>query len=58
MTVLAHIASLEKKHVALEEELQAILASPSSGDREIQDVKRRKLRLKDELQRLKASTRH
>jgi hypothetical protein len=58
MTVQAHIASLEKKHVALEEELQNILASPSSDDREIADIKRRKLRLKDQLQRLQASTRH
>lgn len=58
MTVQAHIASLEKKHVALEEELQAILASPSADDREIADIKRRKLRIKDTMQRLKASTRH
>ncbi|TWF55058.1 YdcH family protein [Neorhizobium alkalisoli] len=58
MTVQAHIASLEKKHVALEEELQNILASPSSDDREIADIKRRKLRIKDAMQRLKASTRH
>ncbi|WP_105383555.1 YdcH family protein [Neorhizobium alkalisoli] len=58
MTVQAHIASLEKKHGALEEELQSILASPSADDREIAELKRRKLRLKDEMQRLKASTRH
>ncbi|MCB5203878.1 DUF465 domain-containing protein [Neorhizobium sp. T786] len=58
MTIQAHIASLEKKHGALEEELQSVLASPSTDDRKIADIKRRKLRLKDELQRLKASTRH
>jgi hypothetical protein len=58
MTVQAHIASLEKKHGDLEEELQSILASPSADDREIAELKRRKLRLKDEMQRLKASTRH
>ncbi|CAD7041106.1 hypothetical protein REJC140_00966 [Pseudorhizobium endolithicum] len=58
MTIQAHIASLEKKHGALEEELQSVLASPSADDREIAEIKRRKLRLKDELQRLKASTRH
>ncbi len=58
MTIQAHIASLEKKHGALEEELQSILASPSVDDRQIAELKRRKLRLKDELQRLKASTRH
>lgn len=58
MTVQAHIASLEKKHGALEEELQTVLASPSADDREIAELKRRKLRIKDEMQRLKASTRH
>lgn len=57
MTIQAHIASLEKKHGALEEELQSVLASPSSDDTHIADLKRRKLRLKDELERLK-STRH
>ncbi|HEX5935068.1 MAG TPA: DUF465 domain-containing protein [Pseudorhizobium sp.] len=58
MTIQAHIASLEKKHGALEDELQNVMASPSADDREIADLKRRKLRLKDEMQRLKASTRH
>jgi hypothetical protein len=58
MTIQAHIASLEKKHGALEEELQTILSSPSSDDQEIADLKRRKLRIKDQVQRLKVSTRH
>lgn len=55
MTIQAHLASLEKKHGALEEELESILASPSADDREIVEIKRRKLRLKDEMERLKAS---
>ncbi|MDO1582010.1 YdcH family protein [Rhizobium oryzicola] len=58
MTIQAHIASLEKKHGALEEELQSVLASPSSDDRMIAELKRRKLRLKDEMERLKKDTRH
>lgn len=58
MTIQAHIASLEKKHGALEEELETVLASPSSDDRQIVDLKRKKLRLKDEMQRLQASTTH
>lgn len=58
MTVQAHIASLEKKHGALEDELQSVLASPSTDDQEIVELKRRKLRIKDELERLKGSTRH
>ncbi|AYD02123.1 DUF465 domain-containing protein [Neorhizobium sp. NCHU2750] len=58
MTIQAHIASLEKKHGALEEELQTILSSPSTDDHKIADLKRRKLRIKDQMQRLKATTRH
>jgi len=58
MTVQAHIASLEKKHGDLEEELQCVLASPSADDREIAELKRRKLRIKDEVERLKTDTRH
>lgn len=56
MTIEAHLESLEKKHVALEKELHTALASPSANDQEIADLKRRKLRLKDEMERLK--TRH
>ncbi len=58
MTVQAHIESLEKKHGALEEELQTIIASPSSNDLEIVELKRRKLRLKDQLEQLRKTTRH
>jgi hypothetical protein len=58
MTIQAHIASLEQKHGALEEELQSALASPSSDDREIAELKRRKLRIKDEVERLRTTTRH
>jgi hypothetical protein len=38
--------------------LQTVLSSPSADDREIADIKRRKLRLKDQMERLKSSTRH
>lgn len=54
MTVQAHLESLEKKHVALEEELHVALTSPSMNDITIADIKRRKLRVKDEIQRLRA----
>ena len=55
MTVQAHLESLEKKPVALEEALHAAMSSPSSDDTEIADIKRRKLRVKDEIQRLRSS---
>ena len=56
MTIEAHLKSLEQKHVALERELHSAMTSPSSDDQQIADIKRRKLRLKDEMERLK--TRH
>jgi len=58
MTIQAHLESLEKKHGALEEKLHTALTSPSADDREIAELKRLKLRIKDEMERLKASTRH
>ncbi|GEO86099.1 MULTISPECIES: YdcH family protein [Alphaproteobacteria] len=58
MTMQAHLESLEKKHGALEEKLHTALTSPSVDDHRIAELKRLKLRLKDEMERLRASTRH
>ena len=58
MTIEAHIATLEKKHGDLEQELHSALQSPSSGDVEIAQIKRQKLRLKDEIERLRVQTHH
>ncbi|MDQ0458095.1 YdcH family protein [Rhizobium paknamense] len=57
MTIQAHLESLEKKHGALEEKLHAALSSPSADDSEILEIKRLKLRIKDEMERLRR-TRH
>jgi hypothetical protein len=59
MKIESHLASLEKRHGALEEELADALAHPSVDDLQIADLKRRKLLLKDEMERLRADvTRH
>ncbi|MEQ8482530.1 MAG: DUF465 domain-containing protein [Hoeflea sp.] len=58
MSIDAHLASLEKKHGELEAELRTVLGQPSAHDQTIVDIKRRKLRLKDEINRLKSDTRH
>ncbi|WP_132959331.1 DUF465 domain-containing protein [Rhizobium sp. BK251] len=55
MTIQAHLESLQKKHVALEEELHLARTSPSRDDSEIAEIKRRKLRIKDEMERLRSS---
>ena len=57
MTIEAHLATLEEKHGALEEELHMAMSRPSSEDHTIAEIKRRKLRIKDEIERLK-SPRH
>ncbi len=56
MTIEAHLATLEKKHFALEEELHAAMNQPSSEDQTIADLKRRKLRIKEEIERIRSST--
>lgn len=53
MTVQSHIQSLEQKHERLEDELRAAATHPGSSDQSIADIKRRKLRIKDEINRLK-----
>lgn len=58
MSIDAHLASLEKKHGELEAELRAVLGQPSVHDETIVDIKRRKLRLKDEINRLRSETAH
>lgn len=58
MSIDAHLATLEKKHGELEAELRAVQAQPSVQDEMIIDIKRRKLRLKDEISRLRSSTQH
>jgi hypothetical protein len=53
MAIQAHLAELEKKHQALEDELAEALAHPSMDDLRIAELKRRKLQVKDEISRLR-----
>ncbi len=55
MSIEAHLATLEKKHFALEEELHAAMNRPSAEDQAIADLKRRKLRIKDEIERIRST---
>lgn len=55
MSVNAHIQQLEQKHRNLESTLSDLVSSPSAHDKELIDIKRQKLRLKDEIERLKLS---
>ena len=54
MSLQSHLSELAAKHKALEGELQDALAHPSSSDQEIAELKRKKLKLKDEMIRLES----
>ncbi len=47
-----HLAELEARHRALEDEISDALAHPSTDDTRIAELKRRKLQVKDEIARL------
>ena len=53
MAIESHLAELEKRHQALEQEINDALAHPSADDLQIAELKRRKLHVKDEIARLK-----
>jgi hypothetical protein len=57
MTVQAHLSELASKHRALEAELADALAHPASTDAEIAELKRKKLRIKDEMTKLESQLR-
>jgi hypothetical protein len=58
MPLLNHLTELERKHQALEREIQDALAHPSTNDLKLAELKRKKLQLKDEITRLKGATSH
>ncbi len=53
MSIESHLAELERRHAALEDQIKEAMAHPSSDSLEIADMKRRKLQLKDEINRLR-----
>lgn len=53
MMVPVHLAELERQHKALEDEIAEALAHSSTDDLKIAELKRRKLVLKDEIERLR-----
>jgi hypothetical protein len=56
MAIESHLAELEKRHQALEQEISEALAHPSTDDLELAELKRRKLHVKDEIARLRQDT--
>jgi hypothetical protein len=53
MSMQSHLAELERKHQALEQEISECLAHPAVDDLKIVELKRKKLLVKDEIERLR-----
>src|SRR5215475_7873033 len=53
MAIQAHLVELERKHKILEDELHEALVHLSTDDLQIAELKRRKLMVKDQIERLK-----
>jgi hypothetical protein len=53
MSMQSHLAELEKKHQALEEEINECLTHPAVDDLRVVELKRKKLQVKDEIERLR-----
>jgi hypothetical protein len=56
MSIEAHLSELQRRHRALEDEINDARAHPSTDDLKIVELKRRKLLVKDEMARLRQDT--
>ncbi|MDD9976997.1 MAG: DUF465 domain-containing protein [Boseongicola sp.] len=56
MSLSSHLQELRKKHATLSEEVEAAQRSPATDDLMITSLKKQKLKLKEEIERLSHST--
>lgn len=56
MSLANHLEELQRKHGDIEREIDTAMNHPSIDDLEIASLKRRKLAIKDEIEKLKANT--
>lgn len=58
MSLEGHLAELTEKHRILDERINSEAARPGSDDSELRRMKQEKLKLKEEIERIKLETRH
>ena len=56
MSLQSHLSELERRHQAIETAIAAEKVHPGSDDLKIIELKRKKLSLKDEIEKLKQET--
>ncbi|WP_114287459.1 YdcH family protein [Candidatus Halocynthiibacter alkanivorans] len=52
MNLGSHLQELKRKHLTLSEQVETEQRSPASDDLQIADMKKKKLRLKEEIERI------
>lgn len=55
MSLSSHVEELKKKHHELSEQVEEVQRTPGSSDAEIAELKKQKLRLKEEISRLETA---
>lgn len=55
MTIASHIAELKRKHETLSQEVEEAQRAPGSDDLHIAELKKQKLRIKEEIARLQSA---
>lgn len=58
MAMEAHLAELERRHQAIEREIEEALLHPGVDTLVLTELKRKKLSLKDEIERLRTDSIH
>jgi hypothetical protein len=53
MSLQSHLAELERRHLALQREIEKEELHPAVDELKVHELKRRKLQLKDEITKLK-----
>ncbi|WP_421701647.1 DUF465 domain-containing protein [Aliiroseovarius sp.] len=56
MSMSSHLEELRKKHELLSEKVEEVQRAPGSSDQEISELKKQKLKLKEEIERLSTAT--
>ncbi len=56
MSIDSHLSELVRRHQTIEEAILAEINHPAADDAKVHELKRKKLQLKDEIERLKQQT--
>ncbi|MFZ1469682.1 MAG: DUF465 domain-containing protein [Paracoccaceae bacterium] len=56
MTIASHLQELRKKHEALSDMVEKAQRSPGSDDLQVADLKKQKMKIKEEITRLSEPT--